>query len=75
MKLLNVNFPILFRLYYKDVEHDCEYLLSISYNIYILYNFRNKYLNECEIVNSSLSPLPLALLFILIISLYCKILV
>lgn len=56
------NFPVIFGLYFKDIEDDGEFLLSISYDTNILYNFRNKYLDENEIKNSWIGAIDLLLI-------------
>lgn len=55
------DFSVIFGLYYKDIEDEGEFLLSISYDVNILYRFRNKYLDENEIKNSWIGAVDLFL--------------
>ena len=56
------DFPVLFGLCYRDIEDGGEYILSISYNTELLYQFRNKYLDQKEIENSWIGAVDLLLI-------------
>ncbi len=56
------DLPILFGLYFKDFEDGLEYILSVSYDTDILYQFRKKYLDKNEIKNSWIEAVDLLLI-------------
>lgn len=56
------DFTMLYGLFYKGVNDECEFIMSISYDVKILYEFRNNYLDNEEIKNSWIGTVDLLLI-------------
>ncbi len=48
---------LLYGLFYKDIEDSGNYIMAISYDIELLYQFRNTYFDKEEIKNSSVKSI------------------
>jgi hypothetical protein len=56
------NLSMIYGLYFKDFEEGGEYILGVSYTIDILYEFKNKYMDENEQKNSWIKSIDLLLM-------------